>query len=110
VEGELGGAADHPQRLAGVVHAGQLHDHPAVPGALQGGLGDAELVDPAAQHLHRPAQRVRVHPLAGGVLGFEDDLRAATQVEAEPGGPVDGQPARRAQQGNDGEQAPSKMT
>jgi len=110
MEGELGGPADHPHRLVGVVHAGQLHDHPAVPRALQGGLGHAELVDPAAQDLHRPGQGVRVHPLAGGVLGLEDDLRAAAQVQAEPDGTVDGQPPGYGQQRHDAEQAPSKMT
>jgi hypothetical protein len=109
MEGELCGPADHPQGLVGVVHTGQLHDHPAVPGALQDRFGHAELIDSAAQYLHRPGERVRVHPLAGGVLGPEDDLRAATQVQAQPDRTVEGQPARRTQQRHDAEQAPSKM-
>jgi hypothetical protein len=51
VEHELGRAADDLHGLLGVVDAGQLHDHPPVARALQGGLGHPELVDPAPQHL-----------------------------------------------------------
>src|SRR5215211_7845486 len=85
VEGELGSAPDDLDGLGGVVHAGQLDDDPPLPGALQGRLGHAQLVDPAAQHLQSPGHDVAVELAVRTVLGFEDDLGATAQVQAETG-------------------------
>ena len=55
-------------------------------GAGQGRLGDPERVDPAAEHLEGPVggRAVGGDPLA--VLGLQDDLGAALEVEPEAGG------------------------
>ncbi len=85
VEPELGGPADHPGRLPGVLHAGQLDDDPTLAGAGQRGLGDAQGVDAAAEHLERAVGGLAVGLDPGAVLGLQDDLGAALEVEAEPG-------------------------
>jgi hypothetical protein len=83
MKGELSGATDDPQGFVGVRHSGKLDDDPAVPGALEAGLGDAELINASSEHLEGASDRVGVDLLALGVLRFEDDLRAPAQVEAQ---------------------------
>ena len=65
---------------------GQLDDDPPLAGAGEGRLGHAEGVDPAAQHLQRAVGRLGVGLDGRGVLGLEDDLGAAAQVEPELAG------------------------
>ena len=84
MERQLGGAADHAHRFVGIRYSGKLHDDAPVSRPLQRRLRHAEGVDPPAQHLQGPIGGVVVDLLAVGVLGFEDDLGAATQVEPEP--------------------------
>ena len=71
-------------RLARVLHVGQLDDDPVVAGAGQRRLGDAEGVDPAAEHLDRAVGRLGVGLDPIGELRLQRDLGAAAQVEAEP--------------------------
>jgi hypothetical protein len=40
MEGQLRGAADHLDRLAGILQAGQFDDDPPIAGPSQGGLAD----------------------------------------------------------------------
>jgi hypothetical protein len=110
VEGQLGGAPDDLGGLPGVVDAGQLHDHPPVSRALQSRLGHAQLVDTPTQHLQSAGQGVPVDPPIRTLLGFQDDLGAAAQVQAEPGRVGDHHPAGRAHQQQDGNQTPPKVT
>jgi hypothetical protein len=65
---------------------------------LQGRLGHPELVDPPAQHLEGAGQGAVVDLVfaempVGAVLGLQDDLGAAAQVEAQPGRAGDRHPA-----------------
>jgi hypothetical protein len=107
VEGQLGGAADDLDGLPGIVDAGQLHDHPPLPRPLQGRLGHPELVDPAAQHLQGPGQGVAVEVAVGAVGGFQDDLGAPAQVQAQPGRAGDGHPGGRPEHEQHGQQTGS---
>ena len=66
VEGELGRPADDLDGLLGVVDAGQLHDHPPLPRALQARLGHPQLVDPVAQHLKGAGHGVAGRPAVRG--------------------------------------------
>ena len=80
-----GGAADDLGGLARVLQARQLDDDAPLAGAGERRLGDAERVDPAAQHLQRAVGGLRVGLDGGRVLGLEDDLGAAAQVETRGG-------------------------
>ncbi len=85
VEGELGGAAEDVGGFLRVLDTGQFDDDPVVAGTGDGGLRDAERVDAAAQYLHGAVGGRRVGLDGGGVAGFQHDLGAAAQVEAEAG-------------------------
>jgi hypothetical protein len=91
VERQLCGAPDHLGGFPRVLQPGQLDDDPPVAGAGEAGLGHAERVDPAAQHLDRPVGRLLPGLHGRGVLGLEHDLGAAAQVEAEAGGGAHGE-------------------
>ena len=60
------------------------------PDAGEGGLGDAEGVDAAAQHLQCAVGGLAVGLHTGAVLGLQDDLGAALEIEAEPWGQGEG--------------------
>jgi hypothetical protein len=107
---QLGRLADDLNGLLGVVDPRQLHDHPPLPRALQGRLGHPQLVDPAAQHLQSASHGVAVDLPVGAVLGFQDDLSAAAEVQAEPGRAGDRQPAGRSEHQQHGDKTPPKVT
>ncbi len=105
MEAELGGLPDHLGGLAGVLDPRQLDDDAPLAGARQRRLGDAEGVDAAADHLERAVGGLAVglHPLA--VLGLQDDLGAALEVEAEARCAGEGEDAGHAEHGQGGGQA-----
>jgi hypothetical protein len=61
-------------------------DDPAAAGAGEGGFGDAESVDTAAQHLQGAVGGFAVGVSGGGRAGLQHDLRAAAQIETEVDG------------------------
>jgi hypothetical protein len=91
VDRELGGAPDDLGRLAGVLKPRQLDDDPPFPGAGQAGFRDAEGINPSAQHLEGAVGRLAVGLHGRRVLGLQDDLGAAAQVETQLGGGGEGE-------------------
>lgn len=83
VHGELRGTAEHVGGLPRVLHAGQLDDDPVVTGADEARFGDAERVDPAAQHLQGAVGGLGVGLQRLGGTGLQHDLGAAPQVQSE---------------------------
>lgn len=82
-EGQLRGTPDDVRRLPRVLHPGQLDDDPLLSRTGEGGLCHPQRVHPQAKHLERPVRRLGVGPYGRRVLGLEDDLGAAAQVETE---------------------------
>ena len=84
MHGQLGGAADVLGLPAPrVLHAGQLDEDPVLALAGQRRLGDTEGVDAAAEHLDGPVDGSALALTSAGVLGLEDELGAAAEVQAE---------------------------
>lgn len=90
VHGELRGAAQHFGGLPRVLHARQFDDDPLVAGTDEGGFGDAERVDPAAQHLQGAVGGLGVGLERLGGTGLQHDLGAAPQIQSETDGDGDG--------------------
>lgn len=103
MEGELGGAAEDIGSLGRVLHSGQFDDDPVAAGAREGGFGDAQCVDAAAQHLQGAVGGFAVGVSGGGGAGLQHDLRAATQIESEVDGDGEGDEQRQGD-GGEGEQ------
>ena len=85
VHGQLRRTPDRLDRLARVLHVGQLDDDPVVAGAGERRLRDAQRVDPAAEHLDGAVGRLGVGLDAVGRARLQGDLGAAAQVETETG-------------------------
>src|SRR5699024_776238 len=86
VEGQLCGLADDLGGLRRVLHTGQFDDDPVLTGTRHVRLGHAQAVDALAQHLQDLVGVVGVGDRAvGTVLGLQDDLGAAAQVESQAG-------------------------
>lgn len=83
VDGELCGAAEDVRGLDRVLDAGQFDEDAVIAGAHEGGLGEAECVDAAAQYLHGAVGGFTADAGGGGGAGLQHDLGAAAQVESE---------------------------
>ena len=90
MERQLGGGADDLLRLLRILLAGEFDDDAILAGPGQGGLGDTEGVDAAAQDLQRTVGRFGVGRDRFGALRFVRELCATGQVEPEGGGVGEG--------------------
>ena len=104
VEEQLGGGADLPGGVLGVLDAREVDLDLVLAGSEELGLGDAELVDALLHQVDRALHRVGVDRLLGGRLRPVDELNTALQVETEHRrlGGDDGD--RAADEGDDDEQ------
>lgn len=86
MDGELRRAAEDVRGLDRVLDAGQFDEDAVIAGAHEGGLGEAERVDAAAQYLHGAVGGFTAGAGGaggGGGAGLQHDLGAAAQVESE---------------------------
>ena len=91
---QLGGGPDAVLgvlRLGVTGDAGQLDEDAVLALSHDRGLGDAEGVDTAAEHLQGLVDVLRVGRGLLGAFGLEDELRAALEVETQVGLDVDRQ-------------------
>ena len=85
MEAQLGGLADHLNGLTRILDIRKLDDDPPVTGAGERRFGHPECIDASAQHFQRPISRLGICLDAFGVLGLQDDLGAALQIQPETG-------------------------
>ena len=86
MEGELRGTPDHFEGFIRIRDAGEFDDDAFLSGALQGWLGDPELIDAPTQVLEGSGHGVDTDSLGLRFLSLENDLRAALEVQSESNG------------------------
>jgi hypothetical protein len=110
VEGELRGTPDHFEGFIRIRDPGEFDDDAFLSRALQGWLGDPELIDAPTQDLEGSGHRVDIDSLGLRFPSLEDDLRAALEVESESNGMGNDEGCSCAYDGEDDERSPKKMT
>jgi hypothetical protein len=107
MKGELGGTANDLHGLLGVGHARELHDDAPASRALQGGLCNAQGVNPSPQDLEGAGGSVTVDLLAVGIPGLEHDLRATFEIQAQSNRAGGNESSGAGHDGDDSQGAPT---